>query len=427
MNYIEQLKNIQAEAQNLSLSKVEVRNEVLRKIAAKLISEQKQILAANEIDLESVPADYSKALRDRLTLTPARLQQMKASLLEVADLPNPLMKILSKKQLKNGLILRQMTSPIGVILMIFESRPNVVTEAFSMAFKTGNAFIMKGGKESLHTARVLYDIIEESISEAGLNPAVFWGVDSTDRELVQQLMKENKYINLVIPRGGEKLIEFVVNHSRIPIIKNDRGLVHVYVDSKANLKMAEEIVFNAKTQRPSVCNAMETLLVHQDIAEKFLPKAFQSLSSKNVEWYCCDKSYSILQSSIAGKNQKASQTEMIHHAEKGQYDIEYGDFKISCRVVESAEQALEHIAEHGSKHSEVIVTEDRALARTFQRMVDAACVYWNASSRFTDGYEFGLGGEIGVSTQKLHVRGPIGLSALTSVRWIIDGNGQVRN
>jgi glutamate-5-semialdehyde dehydrogenase len=291
----------------------------------------------------------------------------------------------------------------------------VITEAFSLAFKAGNALLLKGGKESDSTSRVLYGLIEESLTVNGVDPGVFWGLTEAPREMTDFLLKQNRMIDVLIPRGGDKLIEHVTNHSTIPLIKNDRGLCHLYVHAKANLEMALTILDNAKTQRPSVCNAVETLLVDEATAPQFLPKVKQLLGSKNVDFYGCEKSLAIL-----------GESDVVHKAGEQTYDTEYLDLKLSIKVVRDVDEAMSHIEKHGSRHSESIITTDEVVASRFQSGVDAAAVYWNASTRFTDGGQMGLGAEIGISTQKLHVRGPVGLEALTSVRWIINGEGQVR-
>jgi glutamate-5-semialdehyde dehydrogenase len=299
--------------------------------------------------------------------------------------------------------------------MIFESRPNVALEAFGLAVKSANVAILRGGKESSQTTKAIYAILSESLTASGLEKDMFWGISDPDRAIVNFLLDQKSFIDVVIPRGGEGLIQFVVSHSKIPIIKNDRGMCHVYVDEKADVDMAIAIVENAKTQRPGVCNAMETLLVHEKIAKTFLPLLHQQLEKQGVEWHGCSKTVSILKK----KNK-------VKSASKKDFDTEYLDLKMNCKVVKNYQEAVTHIETHGSRHSEAIVTQDEKLALAFQNEVDAAAVYWNASTRFTDGFALGLGGEMGISTQKLHVRGPVGLKELTSLRWVMDGSGQVR-
>jgi glutamate-5-semialdehyde dehydrogenase len=276
--------------------------------------------------------------------------------------------------------------------------------------------ILRGGKESRHTSDVLYGILSEAIDSQKIAPEVLWGITDPDREIAAYLLKQRQWIDVVVPRGGDSLIQYVVENSTIPIIKNDRGMCHVYVHEDADLEMAQTIVVNAKTQRPGVCNAMETLLVHHEVAPKLLPKLYDILKKKNVEWFVCPEALKIL-----------SGREGVHLASEESWDTEYLDYKINCRVVGSQVEAEEHISIHGSGHSEAIITKSPEAARRFEREIDAAAVYWNASTRFTDGFELGLGGELGISTQKLHVRGPVGLRELTSLRWIIEGSGQIRN
>ena len=392
-----------------------VKNAVLKEIALGLKTRADEILKANTSDLATLRSDVAPAFRDRLTLTHERLAQMGESLRQVAALPDPVGEVTSERLLANGLKTKQVRSPLGVILMIFESRPNVAVESFSLAFKSGNVIHLRGGKESTASTKVLYSVITDALKTHGLPEACVWGITDPDRKLVEQLLKESRWIDVVVPRGGDSLIEFVVQNSRIPIIKNDRGMCHVYVHDDADLTMAAEIVFNAKTQRPGVCNAMETLLIHEKIASTFLPSVYAKLASKSVRWKACPRSLKIL----AGRD-------LVEPASDASFDTEYLDLILNVKVVATLEDALAHIESHGSRHSEAIITRSESVAREFQAEIDAAAVYWNASTRFTDGFELGLGGELGISTQKLHVRGPVGLRELTSVRWVMDGEGQVR-
>lgn len=393
---------------------MDVRNKVLKTAAELLLTGQDRILKANQQDLKALPADTAAAFRDRLTLDIKRLGQMAASLIQVAELPDPLEGASEKHRLPNGLMLKKIRSPLGVIFMIYESRPNVAVEAFSMGFKSGNAMILRGGKESQKTVSVLYELLHEALEKNGLPPQMLWGITDPDRALVKRLLTEKDFIDVVVPRGGDRLIEFVVKNSRIPIIKNDRGLCHVYVHADAAPDMALSILVNAKTQRPAVCNSMETMLVHRSLAASLLPQVYEAMKPFGVQWYGDPSTLKIL-----GR-------ENVKRATRKSWDTEYLDQAVNCRVVSSLDEALEHIDLHGSRHSESIVTWSQEAARRFQNEVDAAVVYWNASTRFTDGFEFGLGGELGISTQKLHVRGPVGLKALTCERWIADGSGQIR-
>ena len=408
------LKKTSAAARKLRLTSIETRNQVLRNAADLLISQQNRILKANLRDLKLLPTNTSAAFKDRLMLDAARIEHMANSLKQVADLPDPLNTETAAHTLQNGLILKKIRAPLGVIFMIFESRPNVAIEAFSMGFKSGNAMILRGGSESRHTTSVLYNILKKSLQKAGLPADVLWGITDSDRKIVGQLLKQKNYIDVVVPRGGEKLIDFVVKNSQIPIIKNDRGLCHVYVHSDADLEMAIKILVNAKTQRPAVCNSMETILVHSKVAEILLPRVYAAMAAYQVKWFADPKARRILKNKI------------VKIAAEKNWQTEYLDLIVNCKVVDSLDEAIAHIDRHGSRHSESIITTSESSARKFQNEIDAAVVYWNASTRFTDGYEFGLGGELGISTQKLHVRGPVGLTALTSERWIVDGTGQTR-
>lgn len=412
------LQEVRRASRSLRQASITDRNQVLRELISLLSLEEARILQANRADLEALsqqPSKATDAFRDRLALNPDRIRQMQESLHQVILLEDPLGDVTFERLLPNGLKLRQVRSPLGVILMIFESRPNVITEAFSLAFKSGNALILRGGSESLQTSIVLYELIERALQIAGLVKAVFWGVTDASRELSQALMKQHKMIDVLVPRGGDSLIHYVTENATIPIIKNDRGLCHVYLHEDADPSKAIDIVWNAKTQRPGVCNSMETLLVHQK-QKHLLLRIHERLQSKNVQWFGCPETLKIL----AGKDR-------VQAATDESFETEYLDYKLNCKIVPSLEDAMEHIETHGSKHSESIVTESETSARMFQASVDAAVVYWNASTRFTDGYQFGLGGELGISTQKLHVRGPVGLKELTSLRWVVDGTGQIRS
>jgi len=394
------------------------KNQVLCYAAQALLDGESRILKANQKDLASLKnftkSPMNPAFVDRLLLNSQRIKKMAESLIQVSQLPDPVGEQVESRRLENGLELCRVRSPLGVILMIFESRPNVAIEAFSLAFKAGNVIILKGGKESTRTTQVFYQILQEACLSQGLSKHSFWGLSDPDRTHTRFLLSQKKWIDVVVPRGGEKLIEFVSRYSEIPMIKNDRGLCHIYVDEHADESMAAKIVINAKTQRPGVCNAMETLLVHRNIAARFLPMLYSRMASIPVEWKVCQKTRKIL---------KGLKTSPAHEES---WNTEYLGLVMNCKVVESVEAAIVHIESYGSKHSEAIVTQSESVAKKFQSEIDAAVVYWNASTRFTDGFEFGLGGELGISTQKLHVRGPVGLRELTSVRWIVQGDGQTR-
>jgi len=409
------LNQLRQAARNQRQVTAELKNAALLKLAEDLVKSTEDLLRANQKDLTTLPANTTPAFRDRLLLTPERITGMAESLRQVALLPDPVNEILETKTLKNGLVLKRVRAPLGVIFLIFESRPNVILEAFSLAFKSGNVILLRGGSESRHSAEVLYRLMRQSLQASGWTYTPFHGLEDYDRSLVEEFLKRPDKIDIVVPRGGEKLIEFVQKTALMPIIKNDRGLCHTFVDEEADLEMAVRIVTNAKTQRPGVCNALETVLVHERIAGEFLPKLDQATREKKLRWHVDVATLEIL-----------GQNPLVNLAHSEDWDTEYLDLIMNCRVVKNLEEALTHIEKHGSKHSEAIITRSEKKARKFQQEVDAAAVYWNASTRFTDGFEFGLGGELGISTQKLHVRGPVGLRELTSARWIIDGSGQVR-
>lgn len=417
MDLMTELEKVKKAQIQLRILTSEQKNQFLEDLSNNLLKAEDQILAANGRDLEAYQKSpgFQQAFLDRLRLNKDRLFQMVQSLKEVSALPDPVGEVQETKYLPNGLVLKKVRSPLGVIFLIYEARPNVIGEAFALAFKAGNALVLKGGKESDQTSQVIYEVIRQSLVAGNLPSHLFWGLIGASREVTDFLMQQNKLIDVLIPRGGDKLIEHVTRTSRIPIIKNDRGLCHIYVHSEASFEMALSILDNAKTQRPSVCNAAETLLVDRAIASTFLPLAYERLHSKGVEFFLCEDSVKILN----GKNG-------VHLADQSQFDREYLDLKISLKIVEGMDEALDHIQRHGSSHSEAIITENSKVARRFQTMVDAAVVYWNASTRFTDGGQFGMGAEIGISTQKLHVRGPVGIESLTSQRWIVDGVGQIR-
>ncbi len=401
----------------LRASSLDSRNRVLGALAKKLDEERTTILSANTRDLKSLGAEATPAFRDRLLLDDARIDGMRESLRRVSEFPDPLGEIVEAKRLENGLEIRRVRSPLGTILMIFESRPNVAIEAFSLAFKSGNSLLLRGGKESRETTTILYRIIRESIAEGGLPPEVFFGITDPNREIVRALLEEKARIDVVVPRGGDGLIQFVVENAKMPIIKNDRGLCHLYVHEDADLEMAVRIAENGKVQRPGVCNSLETLLIHSSVLDSLVALMAKNDGLKKVEFFCCKRSRAVFEKFFPGR---------VKAATSGSYDTEYLDLVLNVAVVDSIELAMGHIERHGSKHSESIITRSEPAARLFQSEVDAAAVYWNASTRFTDGFSLGLGGELGISTQKLHVRGPVGLRELTSVRWIVDGEGQIR-
>lgn len=391
------------------------KNKILLSMASTIEGQTSEILSANEIDLNNLNPDTTSAFRDRLLLNPARIKSMAESLRHVAHLPDPVGVVREERTLQNGLLVRRVQSPLGVLFMVFESRPNVITEAFSLAFKSGNAILLRGGKESAHTARRIYELLRETFQSAGFSRSPFEGLMDYNRAHVDFLLKQKNLIDVVIPRGGESLITYVQKESLIPIIKNDRGLCHAYVDESADLEMALNIVINAKTQRPGVCNSLETVLVHSARASYFFAKILALTENLNLQFRAESKALTCF-----------PESNRVSLASPEDFNTEYLDLILNCKVVKDLDEALAHIAEFGSRHSETIITQEEPQARRFQSEVDAAVVYWNASTRFTDGFELGLGGELGISTQKLHVRGPVSLQELTSLRWIIDGTGQIR-
>ncbi len=403
-------------ARELRQCPTEIKNATLLNLAAKIGAASEQIQKANNKDLKALPKDTAPAFRDRLLLNQKRIDGMVESLQQVAALADPVGEVVESRTLKNGLELSRVRAPLGVIFMIFESRPNVILEAFSLAYKSGNVIALRGGRESAHTSKVIYKIIYDALKVSHKAKLPFYGFNDYDRGIVKTLLRRSDLIDIVVPRGGERLINFVQKTALMPIIKNDRGLCHAYVAADADVEMAVKIVDNAKTQRPGVCNALETVLVDAAIAADFLPKLYAATAGKNLIW----KTDKAAQKILGDKKNVAL-------AKEKDWDTEYLDLILNCRVVKDLNEAISHIEKHGSRHSETIVTKSEEGARRFQQEIDAAAVYWNASTRFTDGFEFGLGGELGISTQKLHVRGPVGLRELTTSRWIIDGAGQIRS
>jgi glutamate-5-semialdehyde dehydrogenase len=414
---LSKLKKMKLAAIELRNADTDLKNKVLLELRKSLKGTRfiSAVLKANQSEIRLLK-NAETAFYDRLLLNELRLSQAGESLRAVAKLDDPVGEEVEEKRLANGLRARRVGAPLGVILMIFESRPNVAFEAFSLAFKSGNPIILRGGHESFLTTKIIYELISKILVKNGFSQHCLWGITEPSRDLTNFLLKQKDYIDVVVPRGGEELIQFVSKNSLIPIIKHDRGLCHVYVDRSAKLKMAIEIVVNAKAQRPGVCNAMETVLVHESFATKFILALYKQLEPFNIEWHGCPKTFALLKKK---KN--------VKRASVKDWDTEYLDFKMNCRIVRDLNQALDHIAKHGSKHSEAIVSESKESAKIFLNSVDAAAVLWNASTRFNDGFELGLGGELGISTQKLHVRGPVGLRELTTPRWVITGTGQIRN
>jgi len=390
------------------------KDEALSAIAKALRENADKIIKANDIDIENgKKAGLTKSLLDRLKLTEERINGMADGVSEVASLADPVGRVLDGRTLKNGLQIEKVTVPMGVIGIIFEARPNVTSDAAALCLKAGSAVILRGGKEAINSNKAITEIMRDAIEGAGLPRDCVSLVEDTTRQSATELMQLSEYLDVLIPRGGAGLIKSVVENAKVPVIETGVGNCHVYVDKSADVDMAKSIIFNAKTSRPSVCNAIETVLVHEDIAEKALPEIKAELDKMNVEIRGCERTRAILGASIVP-------------ATENDYAIEFLDYILAVKVVDSLDDALAHIAKYSTGHSESIITSDYESANKFTACVDSAAVYVNASTRFTDGGEFGLGAEIGISTQKLHARGPMGLNELTSSKFIIRGNGQIR-
>jgi glutamate-5-semialdehyde dehydrogenase len=399
------------------------KNACLLAMADALDQNRPAILAANADDMDAAAkAGISAAMLDRLKLDEKRLAAMSQGLREVAALPDPVGRILDDRTRPNGLRLQKISTPIGVVVIIYESRPNVTADAASLCFKSGNATILRGGKEAIHSNLAIADVLTQAASrDLSTFPAhAIQVVRTTDRDAIRELLALTQYVDLCMPRGGERLIRAVTDCSKVPVIKHYKGVCHVFVDADADLSMAGEIVFNAKCQRPGVCNAMETLLVDSAVAATFLPVMAAKLDSKKVELRADESARQILGASLPHP------ARAIRPATDQDYYSEYNDYILNVRVVDGVDQAIAHINQYGSAHSDSIVTRDEKRARQFLAEVDSAAVYWNASTRFTDGGEFGMGAEIGISTDKIGARGPMGLEELTSYKWIGLGSGQVR-
>lgn len=400
-------------AAKLAVTSTAVKNAALLAMATALEAQQSEILAANERDMTAAAAKGMKSsMLDRLKLTAERISGMADGLRQVAGLADPVGNVIDGKTLPNGLHITKIRVPLGVIGIIYEARPNVTADAAGLCLKSGNAVILKGGSEAMESNKTVAAILAQVAEGAGIPAGSIQFIDTSDRQAVQDLIHMNGLVDVVIPRGGAGLIQAVVRNASVPVIETGAGVCHTYVDKDADVEMAMKIAFNAKVQRPSVCNAMETLLVHKDIADKFLPMMLMMYNSSAVE--------------IRGDETVQEYSGQVHPATEEDWSTEYGDLRLSVKIVDSIEEAMAHIAKYGTGHSECIVTNNYQAAQLFQYTVDAAAVYVNASTRFTDGNEFGFGAEIGISTQKLHARGPMALPELTSTKYLINGNGQVR-
>jgi glutamate-5-semialdehyde dehydrogenase len=424
INLTEQMTQLakQAKAASRELAKLTTaeKNACLLAMASALEQNAEAIKKANALDMEfGVKHGLSSAMLDRLKLDDKRIAGMVKGLREVAVLPDPVGRILDERTRPNGLKLQKISTPIGVVVIIYESRPNVTADAASLCFKSGNATILRGGKEALNSNQVIARTMIDAakIAHRGFPEHAIQVVPTSDREAIPALLSLTQYVDLCMPRGGESLIRAVADCSKVPVIKHYKGVCHVYVDAEADLKMAEEIVLNAKVQRPGVCNAAETLLVDKAIAKNFLPQMAQMLAEKKVKFFTDDATREILKPLTLNLQPAAEQN----------WFTEYNDYILNVRVVDGVKAAVEHINHYGSGHSDSIVTMNEARAKQFLAEVDSAAVYWNASTRFTDGGEFGMGAEIGISTDKIGARGPMGLDELTSYKWLGLGTGQVRS
>ncbi len=395
---------------NLSTNK---KNQILRQAAEQLVKDTDKILAANAIDVQKGRENQmSEGLVDRLMLDADRIKGIGEGLRQVADLDDPIGEVLGMKKRPNGLLIGQKRVPLGVVGIIYEARPNVTADAFALCFKTGNAVILKGGSDAIHSNQAIVESIRKVLARNEVTEDAIALIQDTSRETASEFMKLNQYVDVLIPRGGKGLIQAVVNNSTIPVIETGTGNCHIYVDDSADLYMAADIVMNAKTQRVGVCNACESLLVHEQVKDVFLPVLAERLRQKHVQMRADEAARALIPDAVA--------------ATEEDWGREYLDYILSIKVVGSVDEAIAHINKYNTKHSEAIITNNYENAQRFLDEVDAAAVYVNASTRFTDGFEFGFGAEIGISTQKLHARGPMGLNALTTTKYIIYGNGQVR-
>ena len=408
---IQKVTQAKVAAQKLATLPTDVKNAALLAMADAIESREAELLKANQVDL-SAAAGLNAAAKDRLTLTTNRIQEMAAGLRQVAALPDPVGHVFGMVRRPNGMQVGRMRVPIGVIGIIYESRPNVTADAASLCLKSGNAVVLRGGSEAIESNAAIVKVIAEAGEKTGIPAGSMTFIENPDREISTLLLKQDKYIDLIIPRGGQGLMEFVTRESRIPVIKHDKGVCHTYVDASANLEMAEAISFNAKVQRPGTCNAMETLLVHEGIAHKLLPALIARYQEAGVE--------------VRGCPRTAILAPTVTPAKESDWGTEFLDLILAVRVVKDMQQAMEHIARYGSQHSEAIITQDDSRALRFLREVDAAAVFVNVSTRLHDGYQFGLGAEIGISTTRIHARGAMGLEELTTSKFIVLGSGQLR-
>lgn len=400
-------------SRSMALLGTKPKQRVLNAQAIALVKNSARILAENAKDVRAAARkNLAKALVDRLALTPSRIKLMADSLIDISKLKDPVGEIIETIRRPNGLLIKKIRVPIGVILIIYEARPNVTSDCAGLCLKSGNSVILRGGSIAIRSNIAIFDCMNKAASKHGLPEGAMTMIKDTDRIIMDRLLKQDNFIDLVMPRGGESLIRYVSAKSKMPVIKHYKGVCHTYVDKRANLKMAQDICFNAKVQRPGVCNAMETMLVHRAVAAKFLPSMIERFKDAGVQ--------------IRGTKEVKRISGDVAHVSEDDWYTEYLDLILSVKVVRDVDEAIAHIMKYGSYHSDSIVTEDKVTAARFLKEVDSACVYVNASTRFTDGGQFGKGAEIGVSTDKIHARGPMGIVELTSYKYVIYGNGQVR-
>jgi glutamate-5-semialdehyde dehydrogenase len=420
-------KTAKAASRKLAFLSTEVKNKALLKIADALIDKLNEILIANKIDYEKARASgMSEAMLDRLMLSPSRLDGIAQDTRTVAALPDPVGEVFEMRTLPNGLQISKKRVPLGVIGAIYESRPNVTIDISSLCLKSGNAVILRGGKEAINSNKALAKVAQEACDRAGVPQGAIQLIESTERALVNHMLQMKGIIDLMIPRGGAELIKLVSENAVMPVVTGGIGVCHTYVDKSADLNKAVAIAYNAKVQRPTVCNALDCILVHNQIAPAYLPAIAKEWAKAGVEMHCDKRAMAILKQCHCERSEATSSALKLFPATDEDWGKEYLSLTAAIKVVDSLDEALEHIEKYGSGHSEAIVTEDHSAAMRFLNEVDAACVYANASTRFTDGGQFGLGAEIGISTQKFHARGPMALKELTSYKWIIWGSGQVR-
>lgn len=426
MELLEICKNAKEVSRQIGTLDTNMKDKALLAVADALVAHADTIISANEKDLINAKENHMPdGLVDRLMLNHGRMEQIAEGLRQVAELEDPIGEVLSMKKRPNGLMIGKKRVPLGVVGMIYEARPNVTVDAFGLCFKTGNAVILKGGSDAIHSNIAIVSVIQNTLMEVGVPKAAISLIEDTSRETAAEFMKMNEYVDVLIPRGGAGLIKAVVNQATIPVIETGTGNCHIFVDETADIEMAINIIRNAKTQRIGVCNACESLVIHENIVDELMPRLVRALQESEVEVRADDrcKTAALKDQTMDGRPVR---TELIKTATEEDWGTEYLDYMISAKTVASIDEAIAHINRYNTGHSEAIVTNNYAHAEQFLNEVDAACVYVNASTRFSDGFEFGFGAEIGISTQKLHARGPMGLEALTSTKYIIYGNGQVR-